>query len=97
MTTKHTPGPWMPHGGKPRDGYCFIGDATPTGWPVALVSDRVATGEAEANARLIAAAPELLAALQAMVDNYVDTYGDEGDDAPGSIKTARAAIAKARG
>ena len=40
---------------------------------------------------------ELLAALEGMVTAYIYTYGDEGDDAPETIKAAHAAIAKARG
>lgn len=51
-------------------------------------------GNAEANARLIAAAPELLAALETLVNsvgNYPTISVDEAD------KIARAAIAKALG
>lgn len=51
----------------------------------------------EQTLRLMNAAPDLLAALTAMVNNYVDCYGDEGDDAPPEIKAAQAAIAKATG
>ena len=67
MQTKHTPGPWhigvrTYHAG--RDVY------GPKGEPVAVADDAItATPEAEANARLIAAAPELLAALQAIMDD----------------------------
>jgi hypothetical protein len=65
MQTKHTPGPWHIgvrtfHAG--RDVY------GPKGEPVAVADDAItATPEAEANARLIAAAPDLLAALQAIM------------------------------
>jgi hypothetical protein len=45
------------------------------------------------DARLIAAAPALLAALREMVDHYVDCYGL--DDLPDHVATARAAIAQA--
>lgn len=55
--------------------------------------------EWQANARLIAAAPELLAALESMVDmfeRHID--GRPGpDDAAARWDDARAAIAKARG
>jgi len=65
MQTKHTPGPWHIgvrtfHAG--RDVY------GPKGEPVAVADDAItATPEAEANARLIAAATDLLAALQAIM------------------------------
>lgn len=67
MNTRHTPGPWKMHsniGRKSEPG--VIADAAPCiiaimgnhkEWPV----------EAEANARLIAAAPELLEALEDML------------------------------
>lgn len=56
--------------------------------------------ERNANARLIAAAPDLLAALQAIVDENVDymTINHLGDpEQQHNIKLARAAIAKATG
>ena len=74
MTTQHTPGPWMTgddkpmvnqHGGRTR----FVWDIlTCDGRPVAAVS--VATGVdamTQGNARLIAAAPELLDACRRAV------------------------------
>lgn len=90
----HTPGPWHV-GGKfdsivyDADG-CAIANAT-------TYHGKHADRAASENARLIAAAPDLLAALRDMVANYVDTYGDEGDDAPATVKAALAAIAKAEG
>lgn len=57
----------------------------------------IATVYAATQGDLIAAAPDLRAALQTMVDNYLETYGDEGEDAPASVKAALAAIAKATG
>ncbi len=59
-------------------------------------------GEAEANARLIAAAPELLAALDELLASYVSLVnsGDAGSWNPetdAEVKAARAAIAKAKG
>lgn len=64
-------------------------------------------GDAEANARLIAAAPDLLQALEAL-DRHIDftvACGDGGADFDitdtsglnGAFELARAAIAKARG
>ena len=82
--SKHTPGPWR-IGTPPPNGEQTIG--TQHGLMVAVVT----TGSGvptKANARLIAAAPELLEALQEIV-NAAD--GDAG------LKKARAAIAKATG
>lgn len=56
--------------------------------------------EAEANARLIAAAPELLEALQNLIvsyDNFRERAGRNGDPENPLMIDARAAIAKATG
>ena len=49
----------------------------------------------KANARLIAAAPDLLAALKALVEDYEGACGDDGHDTPKALIQARFAIAKA--
>ena len=57
----------------------------------------LARSEVEANARLIAAAPELLEALEAVLpdlEHYVATHGPGPDK---RLAVARAAIAKATG
>ncbi len=52
----------------------------------------------EANARLFCAAPELLAALEMILEHTILThFSDKGEDAKKALDTARAAIAKARG
>jgi len=58
--SKHTPGPWKVH---LVDGALIVDDA---GWEVAEASGDYDTDadRMEANARLIAAAPDLLAALK---------------------------------
>lgn len=48
-------------------------------------------------ARLIAAAPELLQALQAVVTHWTSQFERRGHQAPDWCKQARAAIAKATG
>jgi hypothetical protein len=55
--------------------------------------------EREANARLIAAAPELLAALKGLVGAHLSTPGPRGVmlDVPHFLKQAEATIAKAEG
>ena len=98
MQTKHTPGPWHIgvrtfHAG--RDVY------GPKGEPVAVADDAItATPEAEANARLIAAAPDLLAALEALTA-CASMSGPAGTTAylisNERMQAARAAIAKATG
>lgn len=94
--SNHTPGPW-----------------TVTGWNEIVVSAPngntlcLAPGDEKncpfdrmrANARLIAAAPELLAALHGMVDMFErHIEGREGpDDVAHRWDVARAALAKATG
>jgi len=81
--SKHTPGPWKV--AKPRksyrDGNMMYGIVGPE-----CVSDYEDWGFTEANARLIAAAPDLLDACKAALS----------DDQP-YIEKCRAAIAKATG
>jgi hypothetical protein len=89
MKIEHTPGPWE-----------AIRDAVPAGFTQFTVyaegsGRRVATAfEADANAQLIAAAPELLAALIAL-DHDIDCYDGSTTEKWQSVKNARAAIAKA--
>lgn len=80
MITQHTPGPWTRNDGEVR--------AKNYGLIVRGYYGRQ-DGEGAANIRLIAAAPELLAALQGVV-RVADRATDEFD-------AARAAIAKATG
>jgi len=97
--TKHTPGPWFtceqvkqPH----PHALVGIGNGSTH---VAYVSVTPANAfEADANARLIAAAPDLLAALR----NCVETLDAAKQQANGGCEwiasiEARAAIAKAEG
>lgn len=84
MSTQHTPGPWIVE----RDGAMLEVCNAETLFTVARVFRQ------EQNARLIAAAPDLLAALLALMDlesrGRVMPIGREWD-------AARAAIAKATG
>lgn len=90
MSAQHTPGPWeVKQFGGPQisgpEGYAIC-----TMWG-ALSVDELA-GQDAANARLIAAAPELLGALDRAVQRL------EGDwAATEEVDMARAALAKARG
>lgn len=100
-TVNHTPGPWVqPMRHDPQAGCnipCGAIEAQGTGIIVASVLD-MTLPEWAANARLIAAAPELLEALE-FLTGYVEMKLREGDQgAPREhVKMARAAIAKAKG
>ena len=90
MTTAHTPGPWA-----------AIGTDVKTPGPRSRIlcwtgQPEVQMGEARANAQLIAAAPDLLAALRAMLAKH-DDRDAPSDLWPAEAAQARAAIAKAGG
>lgn len=88
MSAQHTPGPWRfsthPHDGNYMRIHCSSDPHE---------GDNLRGYCGEANARLIAAAPELLEALERLIAS-----GDVRDAAEkGAITQARAAIAKATG
>ena len=92
METKHTPGPWIFDATLKCDGsfggsYIVSNNAKRT-WPLAEVYR-------EDNARLIAAAPDLLEALKALVADLKPYMGQGRMD--DKIRNAIAAIAKATG
>jgi len=85
----HTPGPWHY-----REGSRIVVDGG--GWWIAEVQAGRADNSSEANARLIAAAPDLLAALE----NYVRVYGPlpvKRVDCVVVYDAAKTLIAKVRG
>lgn len=123
MNAQHTPGPWIvrkgagwfisrPDASSRREAALAVGmqpDYTSVGSPG---PDWFDDAEAKANALLMASAPDLLAALEAMYElcchanpdafknGVTDPTGsmDEGDHIAGSIMDrAKAAIAKATG
>lgn len=104
---KHTPGPWEVWK-KHLSVFARVTENT----RVAIVGQFIVTsddenldrGEVEANIRLIAAAPELLEAAEAMVvlhDSFAGrrraNTGSDHDPDPEYIAKARAAVAKAVG
>ena len=105
MTVKHTPGPWIVK--KNIDGiYAGTMSLVATESSGEIVGPRQlryqAVGCVEANARLIAAAPDLLEALSKLTEMYCQMVhsGDCGNWNPEDdieIQEARAAIAKATG
>ena len=98
--SKHTPGPWSLTS---FDG-TRMAEVRVDGKLACLLHSfsRNSTLEDEANARLIAAAPDLLEALEDLIDlckcAMQTANGDIGEyDIDGELKQARKAIAKARG
>jgi len=88
--SKHTPGPWRLH--LVNDTLIVAPDGTYIAYTCGEYDDDNIWPIMEANARLIASAPDLLAALKAFPGFTDDaTIGDKW------IETMRAAIAKAEG
>ena len=90
--SKHTPGPWI------------VREVSGAGWPGqrGFAIDYNAEQEQivdfvyeEADAHLIAAAPELLEAIEELMDGYL--YGCDKETKRENAKRAREAIAKAKG
>ena len=105
--TQHTPGPWHWDGD-----VCSYDKENEAPWLCSSEDNPILSGEigcdTEANARLIAAAPDLLGALEALDKGWTEDVpeGPDGEFRGGfSIhdehkviwKQARAAIAKAKG
>lgn len=89
MSTKHTPGPWTRGEGDSQSVLSEIG------WEcVAQANDGLPN--MDANARLIASAPDLLEALKELVDANDDAAHPQWKGSPVE-NMARAAIAKATG
>ena len=88
MSEKHTPGPWK-IGTPPPNGEQTVG--TDQGLMVAVATTSAGV-QTKANARLIAAAPDLLEALKGLM-----ALSDHRVDLRDAAKDARAAIAKATG
>lgn len=106
--SKHTPGPWWVALGSAFGGRCYSGISSKNHDFLAEVvvqmeDDDKWAEQLQANARLISAAPELLQALQSMLQ-WMPVYPAGADGIVGgreahaeAIKAARAAIAKATG
>ena len=98
MKTAHTPAPWTT-GYRPHNAITICGPDRDFGsgmtTQVVTVSNHRNKSEREANAQLIAAAPELLAALRQMVAAYGGVNDKEGCYNYGRIERACAAISKA--
>ena len=105
MTSKHTPGPWRIGEIRHAGAYQLVQVDAQNGY-ICDVQAPILLGEfdeetREANARLIAAAPEMLAALEAVQAYFVDgcwcTNGGGHSRAPCLLCIANASITKAKG
>lgn len=88
MSSKHTPGPWSYKQGE-RPNFFYVESLS---GDVVYVSGALQPAHVESNARLIAAAPELLEALQTMVEECKYTVMEAS-----ALDHAVEAIAKATG
>ncbi len=88
MSTQHTKGPW-----KVAPDFSIVSEHAYYKIAEIVAGDR--DGECEANASLIAAAPELLEALQAALEALRGSAGF--DEINNAKKQVKAAIAKATG
>jgi hypothetical protein len=94
MTTTHTPGPW--HLAEIPNHPVFVMAGLQSICEIAHPGDFTAPSpDMEANARLIAAAPDLLAALERLVD-AVDRNAVRQEDWP-ELRQAYEAIRQSRG
>jgi len=97
---KHTPGPWIVSD-ETRENFVWILDENSDTGVCMVHTDTDSKDESDANARLIAAAPELLEALESMLD-YLKRQAKENSRREWALHNAHAefmrnAIAKATG
>ena len=96
MTT-HTPGPWKCVEEGEANQWALLSD-TPNHWLISfLFNGDTMSAKQAANARLIAAAPELLAACEAMQEYIAQLWSDAPEDAPAFMFDAMDIIKKAKG
>ncbi|WP_103035272.1 hypothetical protein [Castellaniella caeni] len=95
MSTQHTPGPWGVRFDFVVQAKSFdSGRLVPVAQPYGVNSDGT---DLFANARLIAAAPDLLEALKMALEYWADRQQRYKNRAPVWVRDARAAIARAEG
>lgn len=100
----HTPGPWQVVASTDRRsrGYIRRVGSVPGEMAVARVMQGRCFGEQDANARIIAAAPDMLAALELICTNYCPACGCDQKNTKGcnwcaTYQIGKAAIRKAKG
>ncbi len=92
---EHTPGPWHALAGNDNQTGNYPAEVVnATGHPVAYIPrvDPATSGDHSFNAHLIAAAPDLLAALEELLSSDTDMSSHQS-----TLDKAEAAIKKARG
>ena len=89
MTAQHTPGPWVDCG--------FLGKGRLIGPQIAVAYGVASNPASDANARLIAAARDMLAALIKTRDNLSGLSQSDDDIFAAMLRRVDAAIAKATG
>jgi len=95
-TATHTPGPWRVDGGESKNGDLFIWqDGNYMGGHAIARIFFAAPGDTQSNARLIAAAPDLLRACNLMA-YWLELYPIKAMP-PSQLVFTKAAIAKAMG
>ena len=98
MDTKHTPGPWYAGLYDTSPNFLRVGKHMAVGREgddmLIAVCGTPGFATSEADARLIAAAPDLLAACKAMLELTETDHGDS-EETDAAFDLARAAIAKA--
>ena len=98
---KHTPGPWRYEEAEVWATAPMRFNLTTAGTPMiaTLCKHEDAEGgfPVEANARLIAAAPELLEALEFITESYASALSNLGQTDDEALSEARAALSRVRG
>lgn len=94
---KHMPGPWVASEQDNGEWVIEAADRHVNDWVVAIVCDNCGDSSTEANARLIAAAPEMLEVLRDLLDAIERDIPDAVSITTGPMQAARAAIVKATG
>jgi hypothetical protein len=98
--SSHTPGPWRAffcvNNQRLKIGdWCFVTDNGHS--PVAIRGVKVTNASAAADARLMAAAPELLAALRLCANRLSEWVEEEDVDDIAAIRAAATAVERATG
>lgn len=90
----HTAGPWKVMPGKSQPRICVDGDK---GWPIVVISSGHSEKATIANEHLMAAAPDMLEALELIVGTKAIELIIDDDAVTGIAIMIRKAIKKARG